>query len=114
MKFQHLPIGAPFEFEGKRYTKRSPLVASEEGGGQRLIPRFAVLRTLLPPVKVNDNLLPISAAVVVALTEFEQAASQLLQHAQGAGDAELAELQTTLAAAAQRFRSKLESDAAPT
>ena len=114
MKFQHLPIGTPFEFEGKRYNKTSPLVATEEGGGQRLIPRFAILRTLLPPVKVNDdNRFTLSAAGAAALTEFEQSVSQLLQQAQGASDAELAALQTTLATAAQRFRSKLESDAAP-
>ncbi len=47
MKFPHLPIGAQFKFESKVYTKVSPLVASaEDGSGQRVIPRYAVLRTI--------------------------------------------------------------------
>lgn len=114
MKFQHLPIGAPFEFEGKHYTKTSPLVAAEEGGGQRLIPRFAVLRTLPGSAAMGYKTLTLSAEVEVAFAAFEQTASQLLQRAQGASDAQQVALQTALTAAAQRFRSKIESDVAPT
>ncbi len=43
MKFQHLPIGARFVYQGETYTKTSPLVASVDGGNQRMIPRYASL-----------------------------------------------------------------------
>lgn len=46
MKFQLLPIGARFEFEGKVYTKSSPMTASADGGGQRMIPRYVELMPL--------------------------------------------------------------------
>lgn len=46
MKFQLLPMGARFEYEGKVYTKTGPMTASSEQGGQRMIPRFAVLKPL--------------------------------------------------------------------
>ncbi len=46
MKFQHLPIGARFEFEAKIYSKTGPLTASAEAGGQRVIPRYADLTPL--------------------------------------------------------------------
>ena len=44
MKFQLLPIGARFEYEGKIYVKTGPIAAASEQGGQRMIPRYAVLR----------------------------------------------------------------------
>lgn len=50
MKFQHLPIGARFEFEGQVYVKTGPIAAASEQGGQRMIPRHAVLRPLDAPV----------------------------------------------------------------
>ncbi|MDD5389027.1 MAG: hypothetical protein PHD37_06760 [Gallionellaceae bacterium] len=46
MKFQLLPIGARFEFEGKVHVKTGPLTAASEESGQRLIPRSAVLKPL--------------------------------------------------------------------
>lgn len=46
MKFQHLPLGARFAFEGQTYTKTGPLTAVSAQGGQRIIPRFAVLEPL--------------------------------------------------------------------
>lgn len=44
MKLQHLPIGGRFEYEGAVYVKTGPLTAASEEGGQRVIPRYAVLR----------------------------------------------------------------------
>ncbi|MBS0347996.1 MAG: hypothetical protein JSR69_16210 [Proteobacteria bacterium] len=51
MKLSNLPIGARFEFEGKIYTKTGPMTASAESGGQRMIPRYAVLKPVdgVPP-----------------------------------------------------------------
>jgi len=46
MKFGQLPIGVSFELDGCRYVKSSPILATAEGGGQRLIARFVVVRPL--------------------------------------------------------------------
>ncbi len=45
MKIHLLPMGARFEYEGEEYIKTGPLFASGNGG-QRLIPKYAVLRVL--------------------------------------------------------------------
>jgi hypothetical protein len=45
MKIHQLPLGARFEYAGEEYVKTGPLVASGKGG-QRLIPKYAVLRVL--------------------------------------------------------------------
>ena len=42
MKIHQLPQGARFSYDGKEYAKTGPMSASAEGG-QRLIPRYAVL-----------------------------------------------------------------------
>lgn len=44
MKFPDLSIGTRFRFQGKTYTKVGPLAATAEDGGQRIIPRYAVLQ----------------------------------------------------------------------
>ena len=110
MKFQHLPIGARFEYEGKRYTKTSPLVAAEEGGGQRMIPRYAGLSALSGEMAVaSANAVPDAdtAAVFNAFAEFEEVAAQLLHEACGADEERSTKLQTGLTAAAQVFRNKI-------
>ncbi len=43
MKLQHLAIGDRFEYEGAVYVKTGPLTAASDKGGQRVIPRSAVL-----------------------------------------------------------------------
>jgi hypothetical protein len=45
MKIHLLSMGARFEYEGEEYVKTGPLFATGKGG-QRLIPRYAVLRVL--------------------------------------------------------------------
>lgn len=52
-------MGTRFEYEGKAYVKTGPLVGSGEGG-QRLIPKYAVL-------KVLDGSAPQSAAPATPL-----------------------------------------------
>lgn len=42
-------MGARFEYQGAVYVKTGPLTASSEAGGQRIIPRHAVLRSLEVP-----------------------------------------------------------------
>lgn len=50
MKIHQLPDGARFEYEGEEYTKTGPLSGTGRHG-QRLIPRYAVLKPLgdVPP-----------------------------------------------------------------
>lgn len=43
MKIHQLPMGARFEYEGQEYTKTGPQIGSG-AGGQRLIPKYAVLK----------------------------------------------------------------------
>ncbi|MEW5788560.1 MAG: hypothetical protein AB1899_11975 [Pseudomonadota bacterium] len=68
MKFQQLPLGARFEYEGKIYVKSGPLTASSQTGGQKMIPRFAVLRPLdgqppppVPPARCLEEVVVRSA-----------------------------------------------------
>jgi len=44
MKLTQLPLGARFEYEGEIFTKTGPMTAASEKGGQRMIPRYAVLK----------------------------------------------------------------------
>jgi hypothetical protein len=50
MRLQHLSLGARFEYEGQVFVKTGPLTAASEQGGQRIIPRHAMLRPLEVPV----------------------------------------------------------------
>lgn len=73
MKLQHLQIGNRFEYEGKVYVKTGPLTASSEEGGQRIIPRYAVLRPLDLPETNTDagkEKGPSNAAVRAAFQTF--------------------------------------------
>jgi len=45
MKIHQLPQGARFEYEGDEYVKTGPMSGTGKGG-QRLIPRYAVLKPL--------------------------------------------------------------------
>jgi len=107
MKFQLLSIGARFEYERKIYVKTGPLTAATEDGGQRMIPRSAMLRPLDGAwVEVPDPSLKVDAAVVAALAVFHAECARLLRAV--AGDA--AQVQTALAkldAARQRFLTAL-------
>ena len=70
MKIHHLPNGARFEYEGEEYVKTGPLFASGKGG-QRLIPKYAVLKPLgdvqvVPEKPAPDSL---SRGMVLAAVE---------------------------------------------
>lgn len=45
MKIHQLPMGARFEYEGEEYVKTGPLIAAGKAG-QRMIPKYAVLKPL--------------------------------------------------------------------
>ena len=100
MKLQHLPIGARFEYEGKVFVKTGPLTAASEEGGQKIIPRYAVLKPLdVPqseaPATPGRRLDP--ARVRKAFDVFYEAALKAAEPAQVDG----------LAAARQRFLDSL-------
>ena len=111
MKFPHLPIGAQFEFDGKAYTKVSPLVAAaEDGSGQRVIPRYAVLRP------IGELVQAVAAAhsgqldpdkVRMAFASFEADAMRLLDEACGDDAGRCDALKAALAEAGQRVRDGL-------
>ncbi len=111
MKFQQLPLGARFEFEGRVYVKVGPMAASaEDGGGQRLIPRWAVLKPLdgaagatpKRPARQLDE-----AAVTAAFEAYHAACARLLDEACTDVDRGMA-LRTGLARARGRFLQALE------
>lgn len=101
MKFQLLPLGARFEYQGRVYVKTGPLTATGEDGGARVIPRHATLipldATPAPAPKASRKLeeAAVMRAFDVALAEF---AARL---------AEPEQTHAALAAAREKFRSLL-------
>jgi hypothetical protein len=81
MKFQLLPLGSRFEFEAKLYVKTGPLTATAEEGGQRMIPRSAVLKVLAAPVveKPKAGRKLSEATVMTAFEVFFSHCARLLQ-----------------------------------
>ena len=111
MKFPHLPIGAQFEFDGKAYTKVSPLVAAaEDGSGQRVIPRYAVLKSVGEPVQATAMPHPRRLdpdKVRAAFASFEADAMRLLDEACGDDARRCDAFKVELAEATRRFRDAL-------
>ena len=74
MKFTQIPLGTRFEFEGKVFSKTGPMTATaEDGSGQRLIPRYAVLKPVegwTPPVETATAKQLDEARVVAAFDAF--------------------------------------------
>lgn len=101
MKLQHLPVGARFEYEGKIFVKTGPLTAASEEGGQRVIPRYAILKPLDLPATEERTASPAGRldrrAVRTAFEAFYAEALRL-----GGSDAE-----PELAAARERFLATL-------
>ncbi len=99
MKLNHLPIGARFEYEGQIYTKTGPITAAAEKGGQRMIPRHAVLRPLdghTPPPTPATTRQVDEARVLAAFDSYHTTALRL---AEGLGKAELEQARAKFLAA---------------
>lgn len=79
MKIHQIPMGAHFEYEGEAYVKTGPLLATGKGG-QRLIPKYAVLKVLgggePAPVRKQDSLA--RDAVLAALEKFSATCAGLV------------------------------------
>ena len=85
MKIHQLPEGARFEYEGEAYVKTGPMFATGPKG-QRLIPKYAVLKPLDIPAVASDAAgMKSSAASRRALEAFAAECRPLL--ADGAGPA---------------------------
>ena len=96
MKLQHLAIGARFEYEGQVYVKTGPLTASAEQGGQRVIPRYAVLKPLdlpTPETPAGGRAILTRQAVLKAFNAYHATCQSLI------GESAAAELEE----ARQRF-----------
>ncbi|MBI5937774.1 MAG: hypothetical protein HY850_08000 [Betaproteobacteria bacterium] len=108
MKFTQLPIGARFEFEGQVYVKTSPIAASGESGGQKLIPRYAVLMPLdgvARPAPRKARALD-EAKVMAAFEAFAADCARLLDQA-ASDTTQRALLRAELDAARRRFTENL-------
>ncbi len=109
MKFQFLPKGARFEYQGEIYTKTGPMTAAAAQGGQRVIPRFAVLKPLdgvetepSRPARTLDE-----AVVMTAFERFYGICANLLF--ENESDVQRArDLRALLEAARERFTASLD------
>ncbi len=102
-------MGARFEYEGKVYVKTGPMTAASEQGGQRMIPRFAVLKPLDGPVAEPpkpDRRLD-EAAVMAAFARFYGDCAHLLYGDESDVDKARAS-RAALEAARERFLADLE------
>ena len=107
MKFQHLPMGAHFEFDGKVYAKVSPILGEAvDGSGRRMIPRYALLK---PVPGVGEQLAPPDAPqidrerVMAAFEAFHNNCAHLLDGACAADSERREALQAALAEARRQF-----------
>jgi hypothetical protein len=75
MKFQNLPLDTRFVYRGEIFAKASPLMASVNGGGQRMIPRYASLH----PVDGVEIAAPAKTPNLVDIERVFQAL-ETLQH----------------------------------
>ena len=104
MRFRHLPLGQRFTFQGVRYTKSSPLLASpEDGSAQRMFPQSAevvVDETTAPAPGPTPTHIP-RQVVESALAQHQRhchriLADDTLEQARVQIDAALDELRHTL------------------
>ena len=73
MKLTQIPLGARFEYEGEIFTKTGPMTAASEKHGQRMIPRYAVLKPadgFTPPAGPAATRMLDEASVLAAFERF--------------------------------------------
>jgi len=73
MKLTQLPLGARFEYDGEIFTKTGPMTAASEKHGQRMIPRYAVLKPadgFTPPAQPEAARTLDEATVLAAFERF--------------------------------------------
>lgn len=117
MKFNNLPQGSRFEFEGKVYVKAGPLTAAaEDGSGLRMIPRHVLLKPVDIPMQTDESeeLTPRQAARLrAAAALLVTRCRHLIETACARTDPDLAAaLLSELEAARKRFEAALGKDRA--
>ena len=73
MKLTQLPLGARFEYDGEIFTKTGPMTAASEKHGQRMIPRYAVLKPVdgfTPPAGPETARMLDEGTVLAAFERF--------------------------------------------
>ena len=74
MRFSDLTVGSEFIFEGSKYCKTSPILASDETGKSRMIPRSAHVES------ISGSTTPRTTAPVDKLDRFHAETRRLLEH----------------------------------
>lgn len=115
MKFQYLPLGARFEYDGKVYVKAGPLTATaEDGSCQRMIPRHVLLKPVDAAEPKGDDGKPAtvqSARLAAAAALFVTECTRLIEVACARTDPDLAaELMSGLELARRQFEAALGED----
>jgi hypothetical protein len=79
MKIHQLPMGARFQYEGEEYVKTGPLMAAGKSG-QRLIPKYAVLKVegAYAPIEGKPEKNVARRVVVEAFDKFCTTCSSLI------------------------------------
>lgn len=100
-RFNLLPVGARFDFEGRSFTKNAPLTAVDESSNRRMIPRSAIVETAenagVPPTGAGKNLL-------AAADEYHRQCMNIIGQLGGsAAPAELERAQAALQSAHRIF-----------
>lgn len=113
MKFPKLAPGARFRWQGELYRKTGPMTAhAEAGGGQRLIPRSALVEALdgsAEGMATGEPGLDI-ARVQAALRAYEDS---LLAYAETLDGPERSALRAQMDVAAKAFRAALRPPSQP-
>lgn len=105
-------MGAQFTFEGKHYTKTSPILAAAADGTQRVIARSAILQPLLESSHNSDVSIGSEGnteRILQAFSEYEHNVLQLLQQPHYLAPEHLSSIQQAMSALGQIFRSQLKS-----
>lgn len=109
MRFNQLPPGACFEYQGILYRKLNSLTASQEDGGQtRLIPRSATVKPVTE-ASTSDAIgqLPRTSETIALNMLYQHCREGLDGLAGGATPEQIAALQQTLSHHYQRLLQNL-------
>jgi hypothetical protein len=107
MRFHELAVGAGFQYRGRPYVKTGPLTARGPEGGDRIIPRSALVQPSAPPAPAPHPS-PDEAAVRTALGALERdCLARLDSLGAGAGPKDLAAARAGLERAFAEFRARL-------
>ena len=110
MRFHELAVGAGFDYRGRRYVKTGPLTARAPEGGDRIIPRSALVQASEQPAPTAHPP-PDGDAIHAALAALERdCLARVDSLTPGAGPGDLASARAGLERAFAEFRARLGPD----